>query len=65
MKIMTVNECIESCEAKRIENTKEYKNSVRKSNEAIRNYELQQAVMYENASREYYNYCKEQKDDNT
>ena len=55
MKIMTVNECIESCEAKRMENTKEYKDSVRKSNEAIRNYELRQAVMYENASREYYN----------
>lgn len=52
-KTITIRECIESCEKKRIENTRDYRESVRKSNELIRNYELQQAVMCEKATNYY------------
>jgi hypothetical protein len=52
---MTVKELIEDCESKRIENTKEYKDSVKASNELIRNYQLQQAKIYKEAESYYVN----------
>lgn len=52
---MTVKECIEACESKRIENTKEYKDSVKASNELIQNYQLQQAKIYKEAESYYVN----------
>ncbi len=51
--VMTIKECIESCEARRAENSRKYREAVRKTSESIRDYELQQAAMYKKAA-EYY-----------
>lgn len=53
MKKMTIRECLNVCDAKRVENSKEYREAVTKSNEKLRNYELQQACMYKKAAE----YC--------
>ena len=50
MIIMTIKECIEHCEKKRIENTKAYRDSIRKANISINDYELRQAKVYRDAS---------------
>ena len=46
----TIKQCIEECESKRVENTKAYRDAVRKTNEDIKEYERQQAHMYIKAS---------------
>ena len=48
-KIYTVQELIEKCSSKRIENTPEYRKSVRESNEQIKKYHQYQAKVYSEA----------------
>lgn len=49
MKTMTIKEAIEECESKRAENTKAYRDAVRKTNKKIKEYEAYKAKMYREA----------------
>ena len=50
-KVYTIKEIIERCNNARAENTPEYRNAVRKTNEQIKQYELDQAKMYREADK--------------
>ena len=50
-KVYTIKEVIERCNNARAENTPEYRNAVRKTNEKIKQYELDQAKMYREADK--------------
>lgn len=50
---MSIKECKRKAINSRTENTKEYRESVKKSNENLHHYEQQQAVMYKKAAE----YC--------
>lgn len=52
-KAMSIRECLDTYIDQRVENTKAYREAIEKSNDKIRNYELQQAVMYKKAAE----YC--------
>ena len=49
MTTMTIKEAIEKCESRRAENTKAYRDAVRKTNEKIKEYETYKAKMYREA----------------
>lgn len=48
-KTYTIEELIEKCSSKRIENTQKYRKSVRESNEQIKKYHQYQAKVYAEA----------------
>lgn len=50
-KVYTIKELIERCNNARDENRIEYRNAVRKTNEKIKQYELDQAKMYREADK--------------